>query len=100
MTEEEFAREVEARIKRPGLLYHRCPDSRRCRGQRGFTDLVIAGRRGVLFAELKLPGGETTAEQDLWGWTIRESGNAWALWEPADLDSGAVDRGLLRLAYG
>lgn len=100
MTEEQFALEVEARIKDLGLLGHRCKDSRKCAGRRGFPDLVIAGIRGVLFAELKLADGETTAEQDLWGWTLRESGHAWVLWEPADLGNGRIDSALMLLTLG
>ena len=100
MTEAEFAGEVEARIRAAGLLYHWCRDSRRCAGQRGFPDLIIAGSRGLLAAELKLADGETTAGQDLWGWTIRESGHAWVLWQPADLGNGRIDSALMLLTLG
>jgi hypothetical protein len=97
VTEEEFTGSVVARIDRLGLMYHHCRDSRKCAGRRGFPDLVSAGRRGVLFAELKMPDGETSAEQDLWAWTLRKAGQAWVLWEPADLDNGVIDGALVQL---
>ena len=102
-----FTRAVIGRANSAGLLAHWCPDSRRCAGNPGFPDVLIAGPRGLLLAELKLAGAGTSAEQDLWAWTISEASDARAaggrplgyeLWGPADLQVGIVDRALEQLA--
>lgn len=105
MTEAEFTEEVAAMAGAMGLLLHHCTDSRRCIGQAGFPDLIIVGVRGIIFAELKIPGGETSAEQDLWHWTLHQanmlcstecerSGHLHQLWTPADLENGRIKREL------
>lgn len=87
---------------------HRVIQSRRCllffhltRPQKlgkGFPDLVIAGPGGVLYRELKMPGGSLSPEQVSWKWTLLTSGQNWAVWQPADLESGKIERELARLA--
>lgn len=64
------------------------------RDSAGFPDLVAAGQGGVIFRELKSAGGDTTAEQDLWGWTLTRAGADWGIWRPADLASGRIEREL------
>jgi hypothetical protein len=96
-----FTVRVLALARRLGLLAHWCRDSRRCEGQPGFPDLVIAGDRGVIFAELKMPGQDTTAEQDLWGWRLINAWQVyalagcpprpWRIWTPADLADGTIE---------
>lgn len=99
MSEAELTRDIMALADSLGLLWHHCPDSRRCKGNRGFPDLVIAGPGGIIFAEVKGPDGETSAEQDLWGWTISDRKPArWRLWRPADLEDGTIERELRQLA--
>lgn len=66
---------------RLGLLAHHCRDSRSCQGRRGFPDLVIAGPGKLIFVEVKVRGAETTAEQDLWGWSITRAGIGFYLWD-------------------
>ena len=85
-----------------GLRAHWCPDSRKCVGQRGFPDLVIAGPRGHIFREVKMPAGETTPDQDMWGWTLEKGSRVlvprtWETWRPADWDSGLVGAQLVQL---
>lgn len=90
MSEAAFQEQAEAECDRLGLLWHHCADPRRCRGPRGFPDLVAVGPRGILLAELKGPYGETSAGQDRWHWAARQAGShvpvVWpsdraALWE-------------------
>lgn len=107
MTEDELLAEVTALCDRLGLLWHHDPDPhrfglRRIRewftrsGSKGFPDLVIAGRRGIIFRELKVDS-ETSAEQDLWGWALQR-GRAttdsrvltWGIWQPGDLEHGVI----------
>lgn len=90
MTEAEFQRQAEAECARLGLLWHHCTDSRHCRGPRGFPDLLALGPGGLVIAELKGTGGETTAGQDLWIWTASAAGLVMPVYCPegkADLTS-------------
>lgn len=98
MSEAELLSEIVKLCQQLGLLYHHCTSSTRCRGPAGFPDLVIVGRLGVFVAELKSDDGETSAEQDLWLWTLNAAGETarrpGQLWRPADLDSGYIRRAL------
>jgi hypothetical protein len=102
VNEAAFTREVLALAARLGLLAHWNPDSRRCEGAPGFPDLVIAGEAGIGLAECKMPGGDTSAGQDLWLWTLARSISPRVafvrVWEPADLASGLIERDLRRIA--
>lgn len=69
-----------------GLLWHHCPDSRRCKGNPGFPDLLVAGPRGLVLAELKSEHGETSADQDLWLWTLRQAEIEAIVARPGSLD--------------
>lgn len=60
---------------------HWCSNSSRCAGMPGLPDLILAGPAGVMFREVKVGGAETTAEQDLWAYTLTESGQDWAIWD-------------------
>lgn len=104
MTEAGLQARVEAECSRRGLLWHHCRDCRSCRGPRGFPDLVVAGRRGLVFAELKTETGDTSAAQDIWLWTLgrgTHSGPDEAcepyqvqLWRPSHLEAGRIARSL------
>jgi hypothetical protein len=56
----------------------------------GWPDLVLIGRRGALFRELKRDGRQPTAIQSEVGRRMRYAGLDWAVWRPADLRAGAV----------
>jgi hypothetical protein len=83
---------------RGGLLAHHCPDSRRCRGRRGFPDLVALGPGGILLAELKGPDGDTSADQDHWLWMLHVAGIPYAVYRPQDWQSGRIQARLGELA--
>lgn len=94
MTEHELTGEVIKLCDELGLLYHHCPNSSRCQGPKGFPDLIILGRYGVIFAELKSEDGENSAEQDLWAWTVKRFDQGqiplqvvYMQWRPHDLTS-------------
>jgi hypothetical protein len=59
----------------------------------GWPDLTIAGRR-LLFRELKSATGKVTRAQGEWGDWLMAAGGDWAVWRPADLRSGRVQREL------
>jgi len=97
MTEAQLQARMLARCRRMGLLVFHARDSRRSAGP-GYPDLTIAGPGGVLWAELKSAGGTTSPEQDLWGWTLRQSGQQWRLWRPADWADETILAELAKLA--
>lgn len=97
MTEAELVAAVLDEAGRLGLMAHHCPDSRRCRGPRGFPDLVVLGRRGVIFAECKSSNGETNWHQDLWIWLLKKTTDV-AIWRPADLADGTIKQALENIA--
>lgn len=97
--EADFCGEVMGLAQRMSLLVHWCSDSRKCYGDKGFPDLVIAGPKGLLFAECKMPNADTSAEQDRWIWTIGEAGgrardSIVRIWFPVHLENGTIEREL------
>lgn len=101
-SEADFCAAVMAVARGMGLLVHWCSDSRKCYGDKGFPDLVIAGPRGLIFAECKMPSADTTAEQDRWIWTIGEAGGRGRdsivrIWFPSHLENGTIERELQEL---
>lgn len=49
-----------------GYLTYHVPDSRKCQGDTGFPDLVIAGHGALFFLENKAHGEKPTDAQVLW----------------------------------
>lgn len=62
---------------------HHSADSRRAHA--GWPDLVLAGHRRVLFAELKTERGRLRPEQTRWLELLAAAGLEVALWRPRDL---------------
>lgn len=79
-----------------GLLAFHSGDSRRdsCAG---FPDLLIAGQRGHIIRELKSEKGRIRPEQADWISRLELGGADVAVWRPADLHSGRVQRELTAL---
>jgi hypothetical protein len=71
-------------LEKRGLVWHHCAEPRRCHGTRGFPDLLAAGPRGLLLAELKAPGRKRSPAQVQFGYTLAAAGAAYYLLEPAD----------------
>jgi hypothetical protein len=93
---------------RGDLLMHHHPDSRRDLGDRGLPDLVILGRNGLLFAEIKGPDGVLEKPQLRWARRLKEvdmlcspecerMGSLWRVWQPAHWHSGDIRRELDQL---
>ena len=52
---------------------------------RGFPDVVaVHSEHGVIYAELKMPGGKPDNDQLDWLWSLRESGQLVYVWYPHD----------------
>jgi hypothetical protein len=96
MTHDELLQQVTNECNRLGLLWHHPPDSRRERA--GWPDLVIAGPRGILFAEIKSEDGRVTQAQWRTGRQLLAWGHTWAEWRPADWLNGHVQGRLHQLA--
>lgn len=69
------------------LHVHHCP---MLASSPGFPDLVIIGRSGVLWRELKVPPDTLTGAQRALGYALEASGQDWATWIPEDWESGRV----------
>lgn len=59
-------------------------------GDRGFVDLVLAGRSGVLFRELKSLKGRLQPDQRVWLARMGDAGLNVSVWTPVDLQSGLI----------
>lgn len=57
-------------------------DSRR--SDPGFPDLVIVGKRGVVFAELKSSKGKVSLNQQAWWEDLNKAGAEAYIWRPED----------------
>lgn len=102
MTEAEFTREVLALARKHSVLAHWCQDPRRCEGRAGLTDLILVTERSVMFAELKLKGADTSADQDMWLWSLsrvsdENRGVFMVVYTPDDLASGLIEDDLRNL---
>lgn len=90
MTEAQLQATVLGICRWAGVLAYHTHDSRR--SQPGYPDLTIAGLHGLLFRELKTARGKVSKAQAMWGAMLREGGADWAVWRPADLWDGRVQR--------
>ena len=78
-----------------GIKWHHETDSRK--SKRGWPDLVLSGRHGTIFRELKVPPDEVRPEQQEWLDRLAESGLDSGVWWPADWRSGRVRLELLAI---
>lgn len=102
-TEHEWCRFLLAEAARRGLLGYWHPDSRRAEGHRGYPDITLAGNHDVLFAEVKMAGASTSADQDMWAWQldqIMSPAVRYTLWTvPDDWDSGLIQGEMGELSH-
>lgn len=82
MTEAELQAQILDLCKHMGLLVYHTYDSRR--SQPGFPDLVIVGKHGVLYRELKTDRGRVSKEQDQWLVALHATGADAKVWRPRD----------------
>jgi len=101
MTEAELQREVFRRLEaRPDLTWHHCRDGRHCDGFRGMPDLLIFGRRGLIWRELKGEDTRHRAHQLDYADLLALAGQNIGTWRPADLVSGRIMRELDAIRSG
>lgn len=96
MTEEQLQASVLDLAKALGMLAYHTHDSRRSAA--GFPDLVLAGTRGVIFAELKSAGGTMRPEQTNWKYMLIAGGQRWRLYRPGDWATGVIQSDLKEIA--
>lgn len=96
MTEDELLAFVVKRAEQLNLMWFHSFDSRRDKIH-GWPDLVLAGH-GILYRELKSADGPVSVQQMRWGRALRAGGGDWAVWRPADIESGRVQRELRELS--
>lgn len=96
MTEKQFLAAVVELAGYLGLLVYHTYDSRR--SDPGFPDLVLAGDRGVIFAELKTEHGQLSPAQVAWKWKLLAGHCNWKLWRPAQLQAGLILRDMKGIA--
>jgi hypothetical protein len=80
--ERDFQAAVVKLAKTLGCLVYHTHDSRR--SEAGFPDLVIVGRRGVMFRELKTEGGRLSPEQAKWINALQDAQAGAGVWRPGD----------------
>jgi hypothetical protein len=103
MTEEELLTEVVSRCERYGVAsvhIDNAHHSKRRGDLIGFPDLILCGRNGVAFRELKREGPwhSLRPAQAAWKWRLLAAGQDWDIWQPSDLTSGRIDRELAALS--
>lgn len=82
MTENAFQNKIINLCKWLGLAVYHTYDSRM--SVAGFPDLVIVGRHGVIFAELKSTKGKVSLAQEEWLNRLRQADALVFLWRPED----------------
>lgn len=64
----------------------------------GFPDLVLVGRGGVLYRELKSAAGSLAPEQQVWLAALADAGADATVWRPVDWHSGRIGTELRAVA--
>lgn len=64
----------------------------------GWPDLAIAGPRGFMLRELKMPAQGLRPEQARWKWALLAAGVDYDVWFPQDLASGQIEYELRKIA--
>lgn len=65
--------------------------------EKGWPDWVLLGSNGLLFRECKIPPDGCTSEQRAVGYALQAVGQDWAIWTPADVQSGLIVREMERI---
>lgn len=91
MTHDEVVAEIQRRAGERGLLSHYCGDSRHCRGDRGFPDLVVAGLYGTAFLEVKTGFKGFSPAQTTWTYQLLSGGETALMVRNEDLADGTLN---------
>lgn len=97
MTHKELQQLVQAECARLGHWCYASPIYRVYFPPQGWPDLVILGRDGALFAELKSADGRRTRSQVQVAMRLRQAGLQYRLWRPEHWDDGTIARELAAL---
>ena len=97
MKESEYLSEVYHICDFYGAKAHHCNDPKRCHG-RGLPDLIIVGKGGVLWREVKTWGDKASPEQTEYLWLLRAIGQDAEVWDELDLQRGIVAAQIARVA--
>lgn len=79
-----------------GLFAYHTRDSRG--SQRGMPDWFLLGAHGILWRECKIPPDKCTSEQRALGYALQALRQDWAVWTPADKESGLIAREMEAIA--
>ena len=96
MSEAELQHEVRREAAQLGILCYHPHESRR--DMKGWPDLVLWSRGGLVFRELKSDKGRLSHEQQYIGASLVRAGADWSIWRPHDWHNGRIHRELNRLA--
>lgn len=88
-SEESFQRAVMDLCAHMGLLVFHSGDSRRD-STAGFPDLVIVGKHGIVFAELKSEKGRVRPEQIAWLTALAQARATAVIWRPQDIKTRRI----------
>jgi len=92
VTEAQLQDAVTDLCKLLGLWHYHPYDS--SRSTSGWPDLVILGKRGAIFAELKSEDGRRSRAQVDVARRLEQAGLAYRLWRPSDLKAGIIRKEL------
>lgn len=69
---------------------------------KGWPDLEIVGRYGILYRELKTMTGVLSVQQRRIGSKLAMAGANWSIWRPVDWRAGIIEQQLtrIRMAHG
>lgn len=81
----------------PGVQWFHSYDAKRDR-MPGMPDLLIGGPGGVIFRECKGPAEELRGNQLAWRRALIAGGADYAVWRPADWDTGRVKTQIMATA--
>jgi hypothetical protein len=96
VTETELLRRVEQLCRRHDVWWWHGEVS--LRDRRGMPDLVLAGTRAAAVRELKSARGALSPEQREVSQRMAGAGWDFAVWRPADLDSGRIEAEIAALS--
>lgn len=89
MTEAELLDRVLKQCGSLGLGVYHNPETKRAT-MRGFPDLVVWGRGGLIFRELKSERGRRSIAQYNVATSLRAAGADFAVWRPIDWADGTI----------
>lgn len=96
MSEKQLQQTVIDAARRMGYRCAHFPRSQNARGQwlttvaadaKGFPDLVLVGKRKIVFVECKSDTGTLSAEQYEWKWALAAVGACYLIVKPKTLDT-------------